>query len=109
MVMPMTSSARTLKSARETAGLTLRQLARRAGTSHSTLAAYEGGHKSPTVATFQRIIEAAGFAVDVRAVPRCRGDEQLSKGDELLEVLALAEQFPARHSRELRAPRFGRQ
>ena len=34
--------------------------ARRAGTSRTTLSAYENGRKSPTVATFARLLSEAG-------------------------------------------------
>jgi len=49
--------------ARNEAGLTQEELARRAGTSRSTLSAYEHGRKSPTVATFARLLAEAGFAL----------------------------------------------
>jgi transcriptional regulator with XRE-family HTH domain len=41
-------------------GLTQDELARRAGTSRTTLLAYENGRKSPTVATFARLLSEAG-------------------------------------------------
>ena len=87
--------------------MTLRELARRAGTSHSTLAAYEAGRVTPAVDTFDRIVRAAGFSVDATATPRVRGDERLSRGDELVQALELAAMFPARHDAELAFPRFG--
>ena len=96
-----------LRAARRRAGLTLRQLAGRAATSHSTLAAYEAGRVTPTVDTFDRIVRAAGYAVDATLTPRVRGDEHLSRGDELVQALELAEMFPARHDAELPFPRFG--
>ena len=97
-----------LRSVRERAGLTLRQLAARAGTSHSTLAAYESGSKVPTVGTLDRIVRAAGFAIDPELAPRIRGTAGLSRGDELAAVLELAAQFPARHSPTLTCPAFPR-
>ena len=42
------------------AGLTQEELAHRAGTSRPTLSAYEHGRKSPTVATFARLLAEAG-------------------------------------------------
>src|SRR5258707_15820542 len=42
------------------AGLTQEELWRRAGTSRTTLSAYENGRKSPTVATFARLLAEAG-------------------------------------------------
>ena len=52
-----------LERARVSAGLTQDELSRRAGTSRTTLSAYENGRKSPTVATFARLLSEAGFAV----------------------------------------------
>jgi transcriptional regulator with XRE-family HTH domain len=98
-------AASTIRSARTQAGLSLRELARRAGTSHATIAAYESGVKCPTVQTVTRIVEAAGFALDADLQKRIRG-EAGDRGDELLAVLELAEQFPARHAATLDYPRF---
>ncbi len=97
-----------LRTARTRAGLSLRQLAALAGTSHSTLAAYEAGAKSPTVATLDRILRAAGFEADVELRRRWRSYRGLRRGDELAAVLELAGQFPARHERTLVAPVFPR-
>jgi transcriptional regulator with XRE-family HTH domain len=100
--------ARTLRGAREAAGLSLRELARRAGTSHATLLAYENATKVPTVATFMRVLESSGYAVDVQLSPRIRERDGLDRGEELRQVLELAEQFPARVSRRLKFPKFSR-
>ncbi len=97
----------TLRAARHGAGLSLRSLAQRAHTSHSTLAAYEGGHKVPSVETLNRIIRSAGFALAVELRARRGGPDPAERGRELLEVLDLAAQFPARHASELPYPRFG--
>lgn len=96
-----------IRSARHEAGLTLRELAGRAGTSHSALAAYESGSKSPNIATVDRVLRAAGFAVDVELHRRHRGSPAMARGDELVAVLELAGAFPARHSPKLNCPVFG--
>jgi transcriptional regulator with XRE-family HTH domain len=101
------TAAATLRTARRRAGLTLRELARRAGTSHATLAAYEAGRKVPTVETFERVLRAAGFAATVDLGPAIGGPDRQGRGRELLEVLRLAERFPARHAATLSFPRFG--
>lgn len=95
--------------ARRRAGLSLRQLAVRAGTSHSAIVAYEQGRTSPSVATLDRILAAAGFAVDVTLTPRVGRDEadRSARGRELVEVLDLAAVFPATHEPRLTFPRFG--
>lgn len=96
-----------LRNARQRAGLSLRELARRAGTSHSTLATYEAGYKTPSVDTLERIVRAAGFALDLELSPRMRGDAGYDRGCELIEVLELAAAFPARHKRRMSYPKFG--
>ncbi len=99
-----------IKTARQQSGLTLRELALRANTSHSALAAYESGSKVPNVETLERVINAAGFAIDISLEKRMRlhSSSPASKGTELEKVLALAQQLPARPSKNLNAPVFGR-
>jgi transcriptional regulator with XRE-family HTH domain len=60
--------------AREQAGLTQGELARRAGTSQSAIARLERGQVSPSLATVQRLANAAGFDVRVSLVPRTDTD-----------------------------------
>jgi transcriptional regulator with XRE-family HTH domain len=104
----MMDAARIIRDARSEAGLTLRELARRAGTSHSTLAAYEHGRTDPTVATLDRVLRACGYAADVQLRRRVRRDEitGLDRGRELAEVVGLAEMFPARHAEKIEMPVF---
>lgn len=59
----MTISARLIKEARTAAGLTQAELARRAGTSQPTVAAYESGDKIPNVATLDRLLRATGASL----------------------------------------------
>ena len=101
-------AARTLRHARRSAGLTLRALAARSGTSHATLAAYESGRVTPRVDTLERVLRAAGYDVGMtlRPLPDASPAEREAKGRELLEVLDLAGRFPARHARDPRHPRF---
>jgi transcriptional regulator with XRE-family HTH domain len=89
--------------ARLRSGLSRRELARRAGTSAATLAAYEAGRITPSVDTLDRLIDAAGFDATVALTARCSG---LHRGEELAEVLHLAEQFPARHASDIAVPAF---
>lgn len=56
-----------LKHARQAAGLSQAALAAKAGTSRTTLSAYEHGRKSPTLETTARILRAAGFALTITA------------------------------------------
>jgi len=99
-------AATTLRRARHRAGLSLRALAARADTSHSTLSAYETGRKVPTVETFARIVRAAGYDLELELLPAIGGIDRAARGRELVDVLELAELFPARASATLEVPRF---
>ena len=100
-------AAQLIGDARRMAGLTLRALAERAGTSHSTLAAYEQGRKVPNVDTLDRILRAAGYAADVTLSRRVDDGDRVARGHELIEVLELAAMFPATHAPTITYPRFG--
>ncbi|MEZ5341057.1 MAG: helix-turn-helix transcriptional regulator [Acidimicrobiales bacterium] len=97
-----------ISDARRRSGLTLRELAVRARTSHSTLSAYETGRKEPSIRTLSRILAASGFGLDLAITPRLPGIDRVERGDELRAVLELAALFPARHAQTLEAPIFPR-
>lgn len=97
-------AATTIRQARAAAGLTLRALAARARTSDATLSAYETGAKVPRVDTLDRIVRSAGFEPSVELAARVGGEDREAKAAELVDVLLLAEQFPARHASTLRFP-----
>ena len=99
-------AAHTFRQARHAAGLSLRQLAERAGTSHATLAAYEAGRSVPRLDTLDRILRAAGYATDIDMVhrPDATAAERRAKGEEFRQALELAAMFPARHAKRLRFP-----
>jgi transcriptional regulator with XRE-family HTH domain len=65
-----------LERARAGAGLTQEELARRAGTSRTALSAYEHGRKSPTVATFSRLLSEAGC--ELTAIPHVTFTQRLT-------------------------------
>jgi transcriptional regulator with XRE-family HTH domain len=50
-----------LEQVRQQAGLSQEELAARAGTSRTTISAYEHGRKSPTLATASRLLATAGY------------------------------------------------
>ena len=100
-------AAVTIRQVRARAGLSLRTLAARADTSHSTVSAYEAHRKVPNVDTLDRIVRAAGYELAVDLVPTVGGRDREARGRELVEALELAAQFPARHSKDLKFPRFG--
>ncbi len=55
-----------IRRARLEARLSQRDLARRAGTSQSALARYEGGHSQPSLTTLERILRAAGKTLQLQ-------------------------------------------
>ena len=59
-----------LADARRQSGLTLVELADRAGTSHSTLSAYEHGRKQPQLSTLERVLEQTGFELNISPMPQ---------------------------------------
>ena len=97
-----------LHDARIRAGLSLRRAAAKAGTSHATLVAYEKGRKSPSVATYIRLLYAYGYAADVNLCRRIREVNGYARGDELEAALELAAEFPVRTTHDLEYPLFGR-
>jgi hypothetical protein len=85
-------SAKLIREARIAAGLTQVELARRAGTSQPTIAAYEAGDKIPTVATLERLLRAAGASLSA-SQPRSGRTRSLrrllrERRQEILEVAA---------------------
>lgn len=94
---------------RRRGGVGVRELARRARTSHATVLAYERGAKEPRLDTLERLAAASGFRLEVSLEPRADAGPAIDrKAAELVEALLLAEQFPLRRSRRLGAPVFGR-
>lgn len=97
-----------IRQARLGSGLSLRALAERAGTSYTTLSAYENGHKSPRIETLERILRAAGATFTGHLDMGIEHRNGMDRDDELMMVLDLAEALPHRRpSRTLDAPRFG--
>ncbi len=86
-----------LADVRRRSGLTTRQLARRAGTSHSAVTGYERGWRVPSAGTLLRLVAACGFDLEVEVHARGPVEDRPRRGRELIEVLELAEQFPAAH------------
>ena len=100
----------TIRDARRRSGLSARELARRAGTSHATLLAYEAGRVDPGTKVAGRILGAAGFQSRLVLEQTPMTDNGRTTSDELVAVLELAEYLPHRQrSRHLEAPIFPRQ
>ena len=97
------NAATLVRRARVEAGLTQRELAKRAGTSQPAVAAVEAGRKQPTVATLSRWLEAAGAGIALETAEDVR---LRRRGEELVTVLRLAQALPYRPSPTLRYPRI---
>lgn len=59
-----------IREARRHAGLTQRELARRAGTSQAAVSAYESGGRSPSTRTLERLLAACGMRPRLTIEPR---------------------------------------
>lgn len=98
-----------VRTARERAGISKRELARRARTSPAAIVAYESGSRDPTVGTLVRIIEAAGASVSLELEPERRRPDAAVSAARLAQVLELAEHLPRRRpSARLAYPPFPR-
>ncbi|HEX2195623.1 MAG TPA: helix-turn-helix transcriptional regulator [Actinomycetota bacterium] len=74
-----------IRIARHEAGLSQRNLAKRAGTSQATLSAYESGKKSPTLDTLQRVVRAAGLDLRITLAPYDDHDEWIARYEASLD------------------------
>ena len=70
IVMDMSPLASIVERVRRSAGLSQSELAARAGTSQPAIARLEQGRASPTLATLERLAQAAGFTLRVEVIPR---------------------------------------
>jgi uncharacterized protein len=68
---PQSSAGELLRDARQRAGLSQVQVARRAGVTQSVVSAYESGAREPSLATLRRLVAATGMelAVGIRDEP----------------------------------------
>ena len=64
-----TVAAGLIRLARAKAGLTQKELARRAGVSQQAISAYETGRKEPTLPTLLRLVGGAGYELRFRLEP----------------------------------------
>jgi hypothetical protein len=97
----MAVAARLIKEARSAAGLTQAELAERAGTSQSTIAAYESGSKVPNVSTLERVLAATGSALVASRSPSLSPAGHLGQLLERKrdEIVAIAARHRAHHVR----------
>lgn len=98
------NGATLISRARQRAGLTQAELARRAGTSQPVISAYEHGRRDPSITTLRRLISATGAELDLvvtasdhGGVPPALTDTQ--RAARLVDVLLLADAIPRRRTR----------
>jgi hypothetical protein len=89
----MTLAGRLIKEARAAAALTQAELARLAGTSQPTIAAYESGDKIPNVSTLERVLGATGTTLTATRSRATRPSGRLlrlleERRDEIVELAA---------------------
>ena len=90
-----------LRYARQRAGLSLTAAAERASVSRSALSAYESGVRLPPLEKLLGILEALEFSVYIELEPRVRERNGVPRGEELAQVIRLAEQYPRRDRPEI--------
>jgi transcriptional regulator with XRE-family HTH domain len=95
-----TTAATLLRDARRTAALTQADLAHRAGTAQSAVAAYETGARKPSLATLERLLVACDQDLDLVVRPRMR------RGAAALAELALTIQEDLAAGEEQNATRL---
>ena len=59
------TAAEVLKDARLKAGLTQSDLSKKASITQSVISAYESGRRDPSLSTLNKLVSAAGFALDI--------------------------------------------
>jgi transcriptional regulator with XRE-family HTH domain len=98
-------AAEVIRRARESSGLSKRELARRAGTSPAAIVAYETGEREPSFRTLRRLVRAAGYDSELVTRPALGRLDPARAAKRLVEVLDLADHLPQRRpSRHLSFP-----
>ena len=93
-----------LRQAREAAGISAAELARRAGTARTAVSAYEHDRKSPTLETMDRLLATTGHQLAVTPVIRFE-HRVTSRNRPLVVPDRLPRQDPHRALRRTRLPR----
>ena len=90
------AGADTISQARMRAGISKRELARRAHTSPAAIVEYESGRRSPTVDTLARLVDACGMGYNITLYSTAARERRNMAGKRLSQVLALADALPHR-------------
>jgi transcriptional regulator with XRE-family HTH domain len=90
---------------RARAGLSQRELGRRAGTSAAAVCLYERGARLPRVDTLTRLIAATGSTLDLAIAPPARLDVE-ANARTLEDLLELSDHLPQHSDLDLAMPPF---
>lgn len=93
-----TPAARLIRRAREIAGITQTEMARRSGIAAPTISAYEAGRRDPTVTSLLRLLDAVGLDLSLQE------SQHAHRGRKLQDVLALASVLPRDDGRKPSLP-----
>ena len=111
--MAIRSISASVAAARTRAGLSQRELARRAGTAQSVVARIEGGQANPTVETLERLLDAAGFGLAMELVPKPAEDAVIEAYKRDVDRTLLRQNLTKTPDQRVRAmaelQRFGRE
>lgn len=103
-------AALAIRTAREHAGLSKRELARRAATSPAAIVAYESGARDPAVGTLARIVRATGSVALIEIERGAGRPDPAANARAIVDLLGLADVMPLRAAdRELAYPPIARQ
>ena len=95
------TAAGVLKDARLRAGLTQSQLSKKASMTQSVISAYESGRRDPSLSTLNKLVAAAGFALNIglaKTVPE-PGNHASILRERRLEIIAAFEDLGATNIR----------
>lgn len=92
-------TGRLLRSARTRAGMSQRELARRAGLPSTVVSAYENGRREPSARTFRDLLQAAGADLTVTS----RWDSERN-GRHFEHVMEMTDHLPQRRRGPLAFP-----
>ena len=95
-----------IRSSRERAGLSQRELGRRAGTSAAAVCLYEQGRRVPRTDTLARLVAGSGATLDVRARWETTELDLARSGRVLIELLEVSDRLPRRARTDLVYPTF---
>jgi transcriptional regulator with XRE-family HTH domain len=101
-ILVVATAGSLITEARQRAGISQAELARRADMPRSVVNAYERGKREPGAAALDQLLEAAGMRLEL--APRRRPRRGRRFAGRLVDVLDLADALPQRHKPRLAYP-----